>query len=92
MDLLRVVRRPEPQYSADSFREAKCTRLGYATRLSRLHTLDPPLALGFSRGSHSATQVPQAGLSAKRLHNSNKKQDREKATDHMRIKIYKKHT
>jgi hypothetical protein len=52
----------------------------------------PPLALAFSRGSHSATQVPQAGLPAKRLHNSNKKRDREKAIDHMRIKIYKKHT
>jgi hypothetical protein len=42
MDLLRVVCRPDPQYSVDSFRKAKCTRLGYGTRLSRLHTLDPP--------------------------------------------------
>jgi hypothetical protein len=41
MDLLTVVRRPDPQYSADSFREAKCTHLGYGTRLSKLHTLDP---------------------------------------------------
>jgi hypothetical protein len=42
MDLLRVVHRPDPQYSVDSFRKSKCTRLGYKTRLSRLHTLDPP--------------------------------------------------
>jgi hypothetical protein len=41
MDLLRVVRCLNPQYSADGFREAKCTRLGYGNRLSRLHTLDP---------------------------------------------------
>jgi hypothetical protein len=42
MDLLKVVCRPDPQYSADNFSKAKCTRLGYGTRLSRLHTLDPP--------------------------------------------------
>jgi hypothetical protein len=30
-----------PQYSAASVRKAKCTHLGYRTRLSRLHTLDP---------------------------------------------------
>jgi predicted PP-loop superfamily ATPase len=59
MNLLRVVRRADPQYSADSFREAKCTRLGYKTRLSRLHTLDPPLALAFPGGSHSATWDPR---------------------------------
>jgi hypothetical protein len=41
MDLLRVVHRPDPQYSADSFRKVKCTCLEYGTRLSRLHTLDP---------------------------------------------------
>jgi hypothetical protein len=59
MDLLRVVRRSDPQYLADSFREAKCTRLGYESRLSKLHTLDPPLALAFPRGSHSATWDPR---------------------------------
>jgi hypothetical protein len=42
MDLLMVVCRLDPQYSADSFRKAKCTCLWYVTRLSRLHTLDPP--------------------------------------------------
>jgi hypothetical protein len=67
---------PDPQYSAISVREAKYTCLGYKTRLSRLHTLDPHLALAFLRSSHSATpdpkqennqetpdklQVPQAG-------------------------------
>jgi hypothetical protein len=55
MLLLRGMRRPDPQYLASSIREAKCTHLGYGTRLSRLHTLDPPLALAFSRSSHSAT-------------------------------------
>jgi hypothetical protein len=105
MDLLRVVRHPDPWYLAGSVRETKCTRLGYGTRLSRLHTLDPTLALAFPRGSHSATRdlgqknnqgtsdrshVPQADLSATRLHNSDKKWDREKATDHIRVKICKK--
>jgi hypothetical protein len=59
MDLLRAVCRLDPQYSADSFREAKCTCLGYGTRLSRLHTLDPPLALAFPRSSHSTTRNPR---------------------------------
>jgi hypothetical protein len=45
MDMLRVVHRPDPQYSADSFREAKYSRLGYGTRLPR--------------DSHSATQDPR---------------------------------
>jgi hypothetical protein len=64
----------------------------------------PPLALAFPRDSHSATrdpeqennqktpcrtQVPQANPPTTRLHNSNKKQDREKTTNHMRIKIRK---
>jgi hypothetical protein len=52
MILLRGMRHSGPQYLAASVREAKCTRLGYR---SRLHTLDPPLALAFSRSSHSAT-------------------------------------
>jgi hypothetical protein len=58
MDVLTVVRCPDPQYSADNFREAKCTHLGYRTRLSMLHTLDPPLALAFPRGSHLSTRDP----------------------------------
>jgi hypothetical protein len=49
MDLLRVVHRPDPQYAADGFREAKYTHLGYATRLSRLYTLDP-ISISFSKG------------------------------------------
>jgi hypothetical protein len=40
MALLMDMCRPDPQYLAASVREAKCTRLGYMTRLSRLHTLD----------------------------------------------------
>jgi hypothetical protein len=48
-----------PQYSAVSVREAKCTYLGYGTRLSRLHTMDPPLALVFSRSSHSTIPDPE---------------------------------
>jgi hypothetical protein len=43
MALLMDMCRPDPQYLAASVREAKCTRLGYGTRLSRLHTLDPHL-------------------------------------------------
>jgi hypothetical protein len=55
MVLLRGMRRPGPYYLVASVREAKCIRLGYETRLSKLHTLDPPLALAFLRSSHSAT-------------------------------------
>jgi hypothetical protein len=44
-----------PVLSCDSISEAKCTRLAYGTKLSRLYTLDPPLALAFPRSSHSAT-------------------------------------
>jgi hypothetical protein len=55
MALFRGMCRPDPQYSAASVREEKCTCLGYETRLSRLHTLDPLLALGVLRSSHSAT-------------------------------------
>jgi hypothetical protein len=43
MALFRGMRRPDPKYSAVSVREAKYTRLGYMTRLSRLHTLGPPI-------------------------------------------------
>jgi hypothetical protein len=86
MVLLRGMRRPDPQYLAVNVREAKCTRLGYRTRLSRLHTLDSPLALAFSRNSHSTTadseqennqetpnklQVPQTDPPVTGLHNSN---------------------
>jgi hypothetical protein len=73
-----------PVLSCDSVREVKCTRLGYETMLSRLYTMDLPLALAFSMSSHSATpeqennqrtidksQVPQADPSVTGLHNSN---------------------
>jgi hypothetical protein len=39
---------PDPQYSTASVRDAKCTHLGYGTRLSRLHTMDTPTSIGFS--------------------------------------------
>jgi hypothetical protein len=97
---------PDPPYTAASVREVRCTRLGYRTRLSRLHTLDPPpLALAFPRSSHPATsdpeqennqgtpdksQVPQANPPTTGLHNSNQRQDKEKVIDHMSIKIRKK--
>jgi hypothetical protein len=41
MALFRGKCHPDPQYSTVSIREAKHTHLGYRTRLSRLHTLDP---------------------------------------------------
>jgi hypothetical protein len=50
MDPLKVVRHPDPQYLADCVREVKCTRLGYRTKLNRLHTLDPPISISFSEG------------------------------------------
>jgi hypothetical protein len=55
MVLLKGMHRLDPQCLAASFKEAKCTRLGYGIRLSRLHTLDSPLALAFPRSSHLAT-------------------------------------
>jgi hypothetical protein len=48
-----------PVLSCDSIREAKCTSLGYGTRLSRLYILDPPLALAFLRSNHSAIPNPK---------------------------------
>jgi hypothetical protein len=47
MALFRGMHRPDPLYSAVSVREAKYTRLGYRTRLSRLHILDPPFSISF---------------------------------------------
>jgi hypothetical protein len=51
--------RLDSQYLAPSMSEAKCTRLVYGTSLSRLHTLDHPLALAFSKSSHLATTDPK---------------------------------
>jgi hypothetical protein len=94
-----------PVLSCDNIREAKCTRLRYGTRLSRLYTLDPLLALAFSWSSHSATpdpeqennqrtpdksQIPQADPPVTGLHNSNLRRDREKVTDNMRDKYVKR--
>jgi hypothetical protein len=67
----------------------------------------PSLALAFPRDNHSVTrdptqennqgtpgrtQVPQANPLAIRLYNLDKKRDREKAIDHMGVKICKKQT
>jgi hypothetical protein len=57
--LFRGMCRSDPQYLAVSVREAKCARLWYGTRLSRIHTLDPPLALAFLRSIHSTTPDPE---------------------------------
>jgi hypothetical protein len=48
MILFRGRCRSDPQYSAASVREAKSICLGYRTRLNKLHTLDPPISIGFS--------------------------------------------
>jgi hypothetical protein len=59
MDLFRGMCHPDPQYLAVNVKEAKCTCLGYETRLIRLHTLDRQLGLAFLRSSHSATADPK---------------------------------
>jgi hypothetical protein len=56
--LVRGVDRLGCQYLTGSIREAKCTRLGYRTRLSRLLTLDPPSPLAVPRGYHLAAHNP----------------------------------
>jgi hypothetical protein len=48
MVLLRSMRRPDPEYLAVGVREAKYTSLGYGTRLSMLHTLNPPISISIS--------------------------------------------
>jgi hypothetical protein len=42
MTLFSGMCRPDSQYSTVSVREAKYTHLRYMTRLSKLHTLNPP--------------------------------------------------
>jgi hypothetical protein len=39
--LLRGMCYPDLQYLANNVREAKCTRLGYGTKLNMMHILDP---------------------------------------------------
>jgi hypothetical protein len=83
--LFRDMCHPDPQYSAPIVRKVKCTCLGCGTRLSRLHTLDHPLALAFLGSIRSTTpdleqennqgipdklQIPQADSLATGLHNS----------------------
>jgi hypothetical protein len=59
MTLFRGMHRPDPQYSAVSICEAKYTRLGYRTRLNRLHTLDPPFNISFSKEQPFGNTGPQ---------------------------------
>jgi hypothetical protein len=49
MTLIRGMHRLDPHYSAVNIRETKYTRLGYRTRLNRLHTLDLPFSISFSK-------------------------------------------
>jgi hypothetical protein len=60
MVLLRGMRHPDPKYLAATVMEAKCIRLEYGTRLSRLHNLDPPVSISLSKEkpfSNSRLQV-----------------------------------
>jgi hypothetical protein len=41
MGLFKGVHQSGAQYLADSFQEIECARIGYRTRLSRLHIPDP---------------------------------------------------
>jgi hypothetical protein len=59
MTLFRGMCRPDPKYSAVSVRKVECARLGYRTRLSRLHVSNPPLAIAFPRGDHLTTPDPE---------------------------------
>jgi hypothetical protein len=57
-DPLRGAHHPGPRYLTDSVRKAKCTRLAYKTRLSRLHTLGLPSAVAVPRSDHPVAQDP----------------------------------
>jgi hypothetical protein len=59
MVLFRGMCRPEPQYSAVNVREVKYTRFGYRTKLSRLHTLNPPFSISFSEEWSFSTPNPE---------------------------------
>jgi hypothetical protein len=56
--LFRSMHRPDPPHSAVSVREAKYTRLGYMTKLSRLHTLNPPFSISFFEGQPFSSTGP----------------------------------
>jgi hypothetical protein len=61
MSLFRGMHHSDPQYSDVSVREIKYTRLGYRTRLSRLHTLDPPpFSINFSKEQLFSNTGPRA--------------------------------
>jgi hypothetical protein len=60
MALLRGMHHLDSQYSVVNINEAKYTRLGYMTRLSRLHTLVPPFCINFSEEQSFDNTRPQA--------------------------------
>jgi hypothetical protein len=88
MALFRGMCRPNLQYSAVRVREANYTRLGYRTRLSKLHTMYTPFSISFfveqpfctpnpeqenNQGTLDKSQIPQADSPVTELHNSNKR-------------------
>jgi hypothetical protein len=60
--LVRDAHRLGPQYLACSIRKAKHTHLGYMIKLSRLCSLDLPLAPAITRGSHLVERTPKQKL------------------------------
>jgi hypothetical protein len=60
--LVRDVHRPGPQYLACSIRKAKHTHLEYRTKLSRLCSLDLPLAPVVPKGGHLVERTPKQKL------------------------------
>jgi hypothetical protein len=60
--LVRDAHHPGPQYLACSVSKAKHTYLRYRTKLSRLRSLDLPLAPVVPRGGHLVERTPQQKL------------------------------
>jgi hypothetical protein len=60
--LVRDAHRLGPQYLACSVRKAKHTHVGYMIKLSRLCSLDLPLAPVVTRGGHLVEQTPKQKL------------------------------
>jgi hypothetical protein len=57
--LVRDAHRSGPQYLACSIRKAEHTRLGYRTKLSRLYSLDLPLAPAVPKDGHQVERTPK---------------------------------
>jgi hypothetical protein len=58
MPLFRGMCRPDPQYSAVNVREVKYRHWGEMTKLSMLHTLDPPFNISFFEERPFSTPNP----------------------------------